>query len=125
MPPRFGGAHGLEISFGRTHAGHLPLQRPTGDVLTSAAKLSTGQESAAQDEGKVQSFAETLRSALDQVNRLQLDSDRNVERLAAGQDVDVHQVMISAERADLALQLTMAMRNKLIEAYQEIMRMQV
>ena len=46
-------------------------------------------------------------------------------QLAMGDDVDLHKVMILGTRASLALETTMAIRNKLIDAYQEIMRMQV
>ena len=45
--------------------------------------------------------------------------------LAAGQVEDISQVVVAAEKADIALQLTLAVRNKAVEAYQEIMRMQV
>lgn len=45
--------------------------------------------------------------------------------LAAGQVDDISQVIVAAEKADIALQLTLAVRNKAVEAYQEIMRMQV
>ena len=45
--------------------------------------------------------------------------------MLTGKPVDLHQVMIAAEQAGLALQLTVQVRNKIIEAYQEISRMQV
>lgn len=71
------------------------------------------------------SFGEYLTDALKNVNDLQKESDTMNARLAAGQVEDVSQVVIASEKADIALQLTLQIRNRAIEAYQEIMRMQV
>ena len=56
---------------------------------------------------------------------MQNESERLGAALAAGQVEDISQVVIAAEKADIAVQLTLAVRNKAVEAYQEIMRMQV
>lgn len=66
-----------------------------------------------------------LQEGLSQVGALQAEADSAIMRLAAGQADSLHEVMIAVERASIALELTIALRNKLIEAYQEIMRMQV
>ena len=66
-----------------------------------------------------------LQQGLAQVNALQSAADEAIWRLAAGQADNLHEVMIAVERASIALELTIAIRNKLVEAYQEIMRMQV
>ena len=58
-------------------------------------------------------------------NELQLNSDRQNALLAAGQIEDVSQVVIASQKADIALQLTLQLRNRAMSAYQEIMRMQV
>lgn len=71
-----------------------------------------------------QSFQEFLQEALNEVNALQYQSDVAFEQLLTG-DIEFHDAMIIAEKANLALQLTMTIRTKLLEAYQEIMRMQV
>ena len=70
-------------------------------------------------------FAETLKTALGDVNELQMDSGTALQRLVAGENVDIHEVMISSAEAGIAFDLMMEIRNKLIEAYQEIQRMQV
>lgn len=62
---------------------------------------------------------------LNEVNRLQVDASNQQDILASGGDIDLHQVMISAEKAGISLQTTLAIRGKVMEAYQEIMRMQV
>jgi flagellar hook-basal body complex protein FliE len=71
-----------------------------------------------------QNFQSYLKDALQEVNTLQQESDIAFERLITG-DIEFHDAMIIAEKANLALQLTMAIRTKLLESYQEIMRMQV
>lgn len=70
------------------------------------------------------SFADLLKSALAEVNKLQQEADEASLRLATG-EAELHQVMIAAEKASISLQLTLAIRNKLLDAYHEIMRMQL
>ncbi len=71
-----------------------------------------------------QTFQGYLKDALQELNTMQNESDVAFERLLTG-DIEFHDAMIVAEKANLALQLTMSIRTKLLEAYQEIMRMQV
>ncbi|CUH96082.1 hypothetical protein P22_2170 [Propionispora sp. 2/2-37] len=70
-------------------------------------------------------FGQFLADALNDVNELQKNSNKASIDLAAGRVEDVSQVMIAAEKANVALQLTMQVRNKIVDAYQEVMRMQV
>jgi flagellar hook-basal body complex protein FliE len=71
------------------------------------------------------SFASVLKDSINQVNQSQLEADTMTEKLAQGQNVDLHQVMIAQQKANITLQATMEIRNKVIDAYQEMMRMQV
>lgn len=71
------------------------------------------------------SFGELLQRQLGQVNELQKESDQLTKQLLTGEVEHLHQVTVAAEQAGLALQLTVQIRNKLIEAYQEISRMQI
>ncbi len=71
------------------------------------------------------SFAETLNEAISNVNELQKTSDIKVQELATGKTDDIAGVMIAAEKADIALRAMVQVRNKIIDAYQEIMKMQV
>jgi len=70
-------------------------------------------------------FAEALQAAVGQVNDSQVAADRAVEKLQTGESRNLHEVMISLEKADLSMRLLTQVRNRVIEAYQEIMRMQV
>jgi len=87
----------------------------------SFAGISLGRGQSAQPK---KSFRAHLTEAMQEVNTLQKEGDIAFERLLAG-DIEFHDAMIAAEKANLALQLTMAIRTKLLDAYQEIMRMQV
>ena len=71
------------------------------------------------------SFKNVLGGFLKQVNDLQLDMDDTIKKFAAGEITDVHQVMIAAEEADVAFQLMMKIRTKLLKAYEEVMKMSV
>jgi len=71
------------------------------------------------------SFENTLKEAIGQVNQLQRASDKSMQDLATGRTDNVADVMIAAEKADIALRTMVQVRNKIIDAYQEIMKMQV
>ena len=71
------------------------------------------------------SFADQLKNALNEVDRLQTDRETMVENMVTGKATEVHDVMIAAKEAQLAFELLLEVRNKLLESYQEIMRLQV
>jgi flagellar hook-basal body complex protein FliE len=71
------------------------------------------------------SFANYFNDALNKVNDMQLQSEQMTNDLAAGKTNNIDQVMIAADKADIALQFTMQVRNKIMDAYNEIMRMQI
>jgi flagellar hook-basal body complex protein FliE len=64
-----------------------------------------------------------LARSLNEVNQLKLNADEAINDLAAGKQKDIHQTMISLEKADVAFQLMMQIRNKIIAAYETVMRM--
>lgn len=71
------------------------------------------------------SFSSVLKQSIENLNKTQLQSDAMTEKMARGENVDLHQVMIASQKASITLQATMEVRNKVVEAYQEMMRMQV
>ena len=71
------------------------------------------------------SFKSLLADALQQVNALQQGADASTVKLAAGEPIAIDEVMLAVQKADLALQLTQSIRNKLVEAYQDVARMQI
>lgn len=70
-------------------------------------------------------FAEYFRQALDSTNSLLIDADKIADDFAVGKTDNIHQVVLAAEKANIALQFTMQIRNKIMDAYSEIMRMQI
>lgn len=70
-------------------------------------------------------FLDYLKNAMDNTNNLILDSEKISEDFAVGKTDNIHEVLISIEKADIALQFTMQVRNKILDAYNEIMRMQI
>lgn len=73
----------------------------------------------------VDGFTKALSDALGTLTRLQQEADTLGVQLAAGEPVELHDVMLAQERASLGMQLALQVRNKLVEAYQDIMRMQL
>lgn len=76
-------------------------------------------------EGGEKTFAQSLKDAVNEVNQLQKISDIKSQELATGKTQNISEVMIAAEKADISLRLMVQVRNKIIEAYQEMMKMQV
>lgn len=76
-------------------------------------------------ENKVEGFGEILKKSLEDVKAAQNESDKLTGQLVTGEVQDVHEVMIASQKAGLSLQMTVQVRNKVVEAYQEVMRMQL
>ena len=72
-----------------------------------------------------QQFADALKEAIANVNEQQNTSDMMTQKLISGGDVDLYEVMVAAQKASITLNTTIEIRNKAVEAYQEIMRMSV
>ncbi|UOR12729.1 flagellar hook-basal body complex protein FliE [Halobacillus amylolyticus] len=70
-------------------------------------------------------FANSLKEAINQVNDAAVASDVKTKALARGEVDDLHDVMITSQKASITMQTTIEVRNKVIDAYKEIMRMQV
>jgi len=77
-----------------------------------------------QAESVGQPFADLLGNAVGEVSRLEGDAQKAVVGLMTGSGVDVHQAMIATEKASMAFELGLAVRNKAIQAYQQVMSMQ-
>ncbi|HOD76235.1 MAG TPA: flagellar hook-basal body complex protein FliE [Syntrophorhabdaceae bacterium] len=71
------------------------------------------------------SFGDVLKDSIKKVVELEKEADNEVEKLVKMENTDVQTTMIAIEKADLSFQMMMQIRNKIISAYEEIMRMQV
>ena len=84
--------------------------------------ISRGEQAHA---GDTSSFANMLGEALERVKQLGDEADQEVKRLMAGEPVELHRVIMAGQQAGLAFELMMSVRSKVVEAYREVMRMQV
>lgn len=87
-----------------------------GDALRGAPRAPTGVS---------QSFSTFLEAQLRDVNTLHKEADSAVAAMATGRSHNLHEMMIALDRADVSLRLATKVRNKAVEAYQEIMRMPI
>lgn len=90
-------------------------------------QLSEFQSKVKKDESKSAGadFGEVLNKALEDVNEAQKISSEEIQKVVSGELQDVHSAMVAMQKANLSFQMMMQVRNKLVDAYQEIMRMQV
>ncbi len=95
-------------------------------AITTSSPLSTfagpTAAGAQTDANNSRSFTSTLADAFDNLNSLQTRSSDLVQAYAHGQTTDIHSVMIAGQEASIALQMATQVRNKVVEAYQEVMR---
>jgi flagellar hook-basal body complex protein FliE len=107
-----------DMTIGAVGRGLIPDVGPGADTPNVSPIPGAG-------EAGVTSFKDTVKHMLEDVNTKLTTSDQNIQDLSVGRTNDVEKVVTSVEEANLALQYTMAIRTKLLDAYQEISRMQV
>ena len=93
-------------------------------VMQEMQKQGMSTEGASKSEG-THSFSQMLRDCFEQVNQHQHEADRAIKELVAGRSKNIHETMLTIERADMSLKLMTQVRNKILDAYKEIMKMQV
>ena len=96
-----------------------------GVKATKLPLMQSGGAAAAIGAAAEKSFGQYLSDALGNVNAAQQQADQASADLATGKLEDISQVVIAAEKASVTLQLTIQIRNRVLESYQEMMRMQV
>ncbi|HHN75128.1 MAG TPA: flagellar hook-basal body complex protein FliE [Acidobacteria bacterium] len=94
--------------------------RPEG-LQQPAKPAVTGQ----REDGSEKSFGQALENALREVDQSLNAADQDATNFVVGKGGDLHNVMIELEKADLQFRTIVQVRNKLLEAYKEVMRMQV
>ena len=99
----------------------MKLQRTLTPILPKPQKNDVKDADSKQQTG---SFSETLNNSMEEVNQLQKEADKAIEALATGETKDISQTMIAIEKANVSFQLMTQVRNRLVEAYQEVLRMQ-
>ena len=97
----------------------LPPITPVTSALPAALSSQSGQAPSGSE------FKDLLEGAIQRVDSLKQAADQGVERLLAGEGEELHGVVLATQRAELAFELFMQVRNKVTQAYQEVMRMQI
>jgi flagellar hook-basal body complex protein FliE len=72
-----------------------------------------------------ESFGEVLKTSIEEVNRLQVEANHAIEQLGTGETKNIHETMIALEKAEISFKLMLEVRNKILDAYREVMRMNV
>ena len=93
---------------------------PIARISGSPFRLGTSETQKRPDS----QFLETLKGFTRQVDKEIQEADLKAQEFAVGKKYDLHDIMVATEKADLSFRLLLQVRNKLLEAYQEIMRMQ-
>lgn len=96
---------------------HLLVPRPIGEALPAPS-------GAAGADAGGPSFADALKGAVEDANAKSVEAERQVRALVTGEG-SVHEAMIAMQDASVAMEMVLAVRNKVLEAYQEVMRMPV
>ena len=97
----------------------------------SIKPIALGPAAAARPErptampGSREGFGSILKDSLGEVNQLHHEANQAVEALSAGRSTDVHNTMIALQKADVSFRLLMQIRNKVVSAYETVMRMQI
>jgi len=97
----------------------MKIDSVTLSRFPEAAKIQSSEQ------GNKVSFSDVLKESIQKVTELEKEADKEVEKLAKMESQDIHNTMIAMEKADMTFQMMMQIRNKIISAYEEIMRMQV
>ena len=98
---------------------------PIGNVPATGAPLPGPFSGQAEDAQPGSSFKDFLLRSIQEVNSMQQAADRAVEALSTGQDVNPAEVLTAVQKADIAFRLMMQIRNKIVQAYQEVQNIRV
>lgn len=94
-------------------------------IVSQPMGMNTEKQLLDSSKKEKESFGQILSGYLNQANQQLVQSEKLTAQLATGEVRNVHDVTIAAQKASIALQLTVQVRDKAVEAYQEIMRMQL
>lgn len=107
----------------------MPINSSALKAYSDALKVGNQQlqdqqksSKAYQNSGEVNTFTNTLKDSLAKVNDLQGEKSRMIEEFASGKEQNVHELMITMQKAGTAMEMTAAVRNKVMQAYKKLMQ---
>jgi len=98
---------------------NIPIR---GDLMPPISDIQGKSGKIGEDDG---SFGKVLKSKIAEINKLQLDADSAIAKVELSDSGSIHEAMIALEKASISFKTMLQVRNKILEAYQEVMRMQV
>lgn len=101
----------------------MAIQPIQSNAISTIREPGSPQKTSASSNTKP--VAETFENMLSSLNQSQLNADALIQKLAQGEDVDLHSVMIGMEENNINFNVALGIRDRLVEAYREVMRMQV
>lgn len=97
-----------------------------GETRSASLRLAPGPEGTGLAEGpEHESFSDMVKGFMADVNSLQFEAGHAIDMFVSGEAADVHQVMVAVEQAGIAMDLMLEIRNRVLDGYQELIRMQV
>jgi flagellar hook-basal body complex protein FliE len=93
--------------------------------ITSINGIGLGPAVVKPNESKGSGFQDLLQNAIGQVDGMRKTADTAVERFLSGEGEELHSTVMATQRAELAFEMFVQVRNKVVQAYQEVMRMQM
>jgi len=94
-----------------------------GDLrIENLQQVPLGKSEEVKQEGSIE-FGKVIKGEVNKIDRLEREADRSIVDLLQGK-ADIHETMIALQKADISMRLLLTVRNKVLEAYREIMRMQ-
>lgn len=100
----------------------------SNDLVRDSQKFGFDKSSAElgnKSGSKSVTFGDVLKNSLADTNELIKTADASTEKMLVGKETNLHSLMMNLEKADISLRLLMQVRNKMVDAYREVMRMQV
>lgn len=94
-------------------------------IGSSSLLNNTVMQSLEKNIDEKKSFSDVISNAINNVNEKQINADNSIESLIKGDDITMHEVMLSMQESQLSMQLLIEVRNKMVEAYQEINKIQL
>jgi flagellar hook-basal body complex protein FliE len=94
-------------------------------ISSSSAPLPLKQVSTNPIEEASSNFGDMIKNTISQTITAEAQSEQAIEELASGEAKNLHEVMISVEKADISLKMMVQFRNKALQAYEEVMRMAI
>jgi len=98
---------------------NIPIR---GDLMPPISDIQKESGKVREDDG---SFGEILKDKIGEINKLKLDADAAIAKVELSDSGSIHEAMIAMQKASISFKAMMAVRNKMLEAYREVMRMQV